>query len=721
VFHFWNFNLSGDGEPERVRGSVVSAGCFEILGVQPQLGRTLLPEEDQPGAGKVVLISDGLWKRRYGADPRLLGQAILVDAQLYTVIGIMPPLFDLPHPWSSHRGNELWLSVHNPPVEDTILPNRDTHYFATVARLKGDVSIESAREEMVAITKRLKEEYPQTNEGYSIRVKPLHEELVGGAADQLLMLLGAAGLLLLIVCGNVAGLLMAKATTRQREVALRSALGAGRMRLIRQLFAESVPLALMGGALGFLLALWTIEALRSLIPTDIARIETIGFDAGVFGFTLGLSLVTGVLFTTVPAWASAHLEISEGLKHGRGASPSSANRNRARSLLLIGQFATTLVLAHAAALMFQSYVTLSNRDYGFDENDVLTVVVPIQGPEYKAARNIVDFYDGVVEQVQSTPGIRYAAAASKLPFLGGTTASIKEAEGHDFSQTKGPIAEISVVTPDYFQAMGIPLLEGRKFTSSDRTAEGFSAAVNKKMVEALWPNEDPIGKQLSFYLPYQWTVVGVVGDVRQWGPEDETLPEIYIPLSVLPSELKVLLTFVRYIVLRSDLDPLSAAGTIRQAVTDIDPLQPISDVRTTTEILGSSLARRRFNTLLIGLFATIALALVTAGIYGVMSFFVVQRTHEIGIRMALGSSRGETRRLVLRQASKIALMGVAVGLLGIFATTRLTESMVYEVSPMDPVTLIAGIVFLVGVGILGSLVPALRASQVDPILALRDE
>jgi predicted permease len=720
VFHFWHYNLSGEGEPERVRGSVVSAGCFEILGVPPQLGRTLLPEEDQPGAGKVVLISDGLWKRRYGADPKLLGQTLLLDGQPYTVIGIMPPQFDLPHPWTSHRGNDLWLSIHNPPVEDTILLKRDTHFFASVARLKADVSLQSAHEEMVAITKRLEEEYPKSNAGYGIRIVPLHEQLAGRAAGQLLTLLGAAGLVLLIVCGNVAGLLMAKATTRQREVALRSALGAGRMRLVRQLFAENVPLTLMGGGLGFLLALWGIEAIRPQIPPDIARIETIGFDAGVFGFTLGISLVTGVLFSTLPAWASARLEISSTLKQGSG-SMTGAARARTRNLLLIGQFATTLVLAHAAALMLQSYVMLSNQDYGFEENEVLTAEVSIQGPEYETQNGIVDFYDGIVERVQSSPGVRYAAAASKLPLMGGTTASIKEAKGHDFGQTQGPDAELSVVTSDYFQAMGIPLLEGRKFTESDRTAGRFTAIINETMADELWPNEDPIGKQFSFYLPFQWTVVGVVGDVRQWGPEDETLPEIYMPMSPLPSELKLLLTFVRYVVVRTNMDPSSAAGTIRQAVADVDAHQPISDIRTTADILGSSLARRRFNTLLIGIFATIALLLITAGIYGVMSFFVVQRTHEIGIRMALGSSRLETERLVLGQALTIALIGVAAGLVGVFATTKLTESMVYEVSPTDPATLIGGIAFLVGVGFFGSLLPALRASRVDPILALRDE
>jgi putative ABC transport system permease protein len=721
IFHFWHFNLSGDSEPERIKGSMVSAGLFEILGVRPQLGRTLLPEEDRPGAGKVVLISDGLWRRRYGADPALLGRAVVIDGRPFTVVGIMPPDFDLPSPWSSGRGNELWLSVHNPPVEDTILPRRDTHYFASVARLATGASIESAQEEMDAIASRLAEQYPDTNESLGTRIVPLHESFVGRASSQLLVLLGAAGLVLLIVCGNVAGLLMARATTRQREVALRSALGAGRARLLRQQFFENLPLALIGGGLGFVLALWGTEALESFIPADIARIETVGFDSGVFGFSLGISFVTGILFTMLPAWASAKVEIGEALKQSQRTSSLGASRSFARNLLLIGQFATALILANAAVLMVESFITLNNRDYGFDEHNVLTVQVSIQGSQYETQNQIVEFYDRILERLQSSFGIRYAAAASKLPLFGGTSAGIDEAEGHDFSQTKGPHAELSVVTPDYFQAMGIPLLRGRTFLGDDRSAGRFSAIINKKMVDELWPNQDPLGKQFSFLPPYQWTVVGVVGDVRQWGPEDDTFPEIYMPLAPLPTELEALVTWVRYVVVRADSDPLSAVGTIRQSVANVDPHQPISDIRTTAEMLDGSLARRRFNTLLIGLFAAIALILVTAGIYGVMSFFVAERKHEIGIRMAMGSSRTEVQRIILGRALKLTSIGVALGLVGIFATTKVTESMVYGVSPTDLSTLVGGIAFLVGIGLLGALLPALRASRVDPILALRQE
>jgi putative ABC transport system permease protein len=719
---YWNFNLTGADGPERVFATLISEGLFELLGVEPELGRTILPEEDRLGAPKVVLISHGLWHRRFGGDPDVIGEAILVDGEPYTVIGVMPPDFKAPSPWLVGQTTDLWFSLCLPPINEPLLEDRDTHWMIAVGRLKDGVSIDEAQEEMNVIATRLETEYPETNENEGVLLLPLHEDLVGRAGNQLLMLLGGAGLVLLIVCGNVAGLLMAKATTRQIEVAVRSALGASRARLTRQVIVENAPLALLGGGLGFLLAIGGIRSLQSIIPTDIPRIEAVGFDGGVFAFTLGISFLTGVLFSLAPAWSSARVDPADQLKQGRGSVLMGARRNRARSLLVVAQFALTLVLANAAALMLQSYFELLDRDYGFHKEGVLTLGISIQGPEYRDSTDVRRFFDTVIERVEALPGVRKAAATSKLPLQGGANSDIDKADGHDFSQGQTPFAEISVVTPDYFQTMGIPLLKGRGFDEHDGMMSGLMPTIiNKAMVEKLWPNEDPIGKHFETFAPHSMTVVGVVGDTRQWGPEREAHPEVYMPLSAAPPELQFTFRTVRFLIVRTDEDPMSLVGAVRQEVARVDPHQPISDIRTTADVLSSTLARRRFHTLLIGIFAVIALILVAAGIYGVMTFFVAQRTHEIGIRVALGARRMGVQRLVLGQGFKLAAVGVAVGLAGVFATTKLTESMVYGVSPTDTATLIGGTLFLVAVGLAGSLVPALRATRVDPILALREE
>jgi len=680
----WRFNLTGKEGAEQVLGGLVTAELFEVLDVPPQTGRTLLPEEDTSGAARVVVLSHRLWHSRFGGDPDLIGKKIFIDGEASTVIGVMPPGFNHPSPWLIGEEADLWMSIHT------------------------DV-----------IAQRLAEQYPDSNEDVGIRVSPLQEELVGKAGGQLMMLLGGAGLVLLIVCGNVAGLLMAKATTRQTEVAVRSALGAGRARLIRQLLVENLPLVVLGGGLGFVLAVWGIGTLRSTLPTDIVGIDTITFDGWMFLFTLGVSFLTGILFSLAPAWAVANTDLADTLRQGRGS--VSMRRNRVRNLLMVAQFALTLVLANAAALMLQSYIDLRNRDYGFATEKVVSLGLSIQGPEYEDQSKFVAFYDEVLERLDGLPGVSYVAVTNKLPLEGGTNNSLSEADGHDFNEASSPLAEISVVSNDYFKAIGIPLLAGRSFTEEDHVQGRYSAIINKAMADKLWPEEDPLGKHFSISLPHQWTVVGVAGDVSQFGPERNPISEIYFPLGSLTTDFQIFTKMVRHLVVRTELDPLSVVASIRREVAELDTNQPISDVRTTAGILDSALARRRFNTLLIGIFATIALILVAAGIYGVTSFFVAERTHEIGLRMALGAGWSSVQKLVLARGLKLAAIGVVVGSVGVVATTKLTESMVYGVSPTDPVTLIGGTLFLVGLGLLGSFLPALRASRVDPIVALREE
>jgi putative ABC transport system permease protein len=723
VFDYTTFNLSGTGLPERLAGTMVSAGIFEILGVQPELGRTLLAEEDMPGAPRVVIVSHRLWQRRFSGDPNLIGESITLDGEPFTVIGVMPPGFVIPSPWLRGEKMDLWMSHHIPQVNKSQLSNRGSHLFLALGRMKERITFGQAQEEMSVIAGRLEKQYPDTNRETGVRVSPLLEEVVGRADAQLMMLLGAAALVLLVVCGNVAGLLMAKAATRQSEIAVRSALGAGRSRLRRQLLVENLPLSFLGAALGFALAVWGTHLLRSLLPLGIFRIETVTFDAGVFLFTLGLSLVTSLVFSLAPAWTVAKTEPTEWLKQGRGNSFRTLRQSRLRNGLVVAQFAVTLLLTNVAALMLRSYFELHDRDYGFDTENVLILGLSVKGAEYDRQESLLAFYNEVIERVEALPGVRTVAATNKLPLRGGRHARIRDAEGHDFSQTKRPSVETSIVTGDYFKTMGIPLFEGRTFTEQDRATASWSAVINKSLADRLWPKERSVGKRFTFPFdtPVDCEVVGVVADVNQHGPEKDPIAEVFLSFTPLPVEVERYLEYVKYLVVQTDVDPLALSGSIRREVAKVDPNQPLSEVQTTAGLLGSALERRRFNTLLVGVFATTALIILVTGIYGVMSFFVAQKNHEIGVRVAMGASWSGVQKLVLGQGLKLAAVGVALGLLGVFVTTKLTESMVYGVSPTDPTTLFCGIVFLLGVGLLGSWLPALRASRVDPILALREE
>ncbi len=468
VFDYTAFNLSGAGAPERLAGTMVSAGLFEILGVQPELGRTLHPEEDMPGAPPVVLMSHRLWRHRFSMDPHIFGKSITLDGEPFTVIGVMPPGFAIPSPWLRGEKMDLWMSHHIPQVNKPLLSKRGSHLLLAIGRLKEGFTIGQAQEEMNVIARQLEKQYPDTNMETGVRVSPLQEEVVGSASGQLMMLLGAAGLVLLVVCGNVAGLLMAKAATRHTEVAVRSALGASRSRLRRQLLAENLPLSLLGTAFGFVLAIWGTRALRSLLPLGIFRIETVTFDEGVFFFTLTLSLVTGLIFGLASAWVVAKAEPSDWLKQGRGYSPRSAGQSHVRNCLIVAQFAVTLLLANAAALMLQSYFELHDHDYGFDTENVLVLGLSVKGAEYDSQEHFISFYDEVIQRIEALPGVSNVAATNKLPLRGGRNARIREAEGHDFSQTKPPSVETSIVTNNYFKTMSIPLLEGRAFTEYDR-------------------------------------------------------------------------------------------------------------------------------------------------------------------------------------------------------------------------------------------------------------
>jgi putative ABC transport system permease protein len=715
-------DITGEAEPQRVNGVRATAGLFELFGVPPLLGRGFLPEEELPGRNRVVVLSHGLWQRRFGSDRDLVGEPITINGEMHVVIGVMPPQFKFHSPWTQGIETDVFLPATLTDLDDG-RASRDTHWLLVFARLRDGVTLASAQADMDAVARRIEERNPETNLGNGVNVVRLHGALVGKVSGSLLLFLGAAGFVLLIVCANVASLLLARATKRQREIALRCALGAGRGRLVQQLITENVPASVLGGVSGLLLAVWGVEVLRTMIPPDIPRVQEIGIDAHVLAFTGGVSVLTGFAFSLVPALSASKTVLARSLSESRGAASSGSGRDRLRDILVVTQFALSFMLVNGAALMLGSYVRLRNIDQGFTADNVLTMRLALHGPRYEDAERAHVFYRDVLERVGALPGIRAAATTSKLPLEGGTNGELTiEGGAAGGDERLESWAEVSTVHPAYFRAMGIELSAGRVPEQSETSEGQHSAVINETMAHRFWPDEDPIGKRFAFEPPNWITVVGVVGDVRQWGVERLPNPEVYLFCSASPW-----VSFMewpqrsRVLVVRAAYDPLSLVPAVKQAVHVVDADQPVTDIRTMRQVVAESMARRRFNTLLIALFSGTALMLVAAGIYGVTSYFAAQRSREMGIRMALGANRRNVLGLVLQRGGTLAAIGLAVGLVGVLATTRITASMVYGVSPSDPATIAGGALFLLFVALLGSWIPARRAAGVDPVITLRNE
>jgi len=710
-------NLTGGDQPERVRGCLISAGTVRLLEVPPIQGRTLLREDEEPESERVVLISHNLWQRRFEGDPDVLGRTISLNGDPFTVVGIMPPGFQHPSPWTIGSWIDVWMAMPREYLED----NRGWHKLVVLGRLKDGVSRRTAQQEMNTIAARLQEQYPETNEGQGIWVAPLLLVMVGSTGIQLLLLFGASAVLLLIACGNVAGLLMARATVRQPEIAIRASLGASRGRLVRELVAENLPLFLLGGAVSLLLASWGLNSLRTMIPASIPRAGDVTIDVAVMIFAAGLTLLAGLVFGLIPALASVNRNLTGVLNQGTGSGQVRSGRSRSRAKMMVAQFALTLVLANGAALMLRSYMRLSSLEYGFSSENVVTMGLSLAGSRYDSAEKVRTFYDQTMDRVAALPGVLDVGATSKLPLAGGTNGRVL-VEGRQISKSEGPLTDISVVTPGFFPAIGIPLLSGRNLMMQDSAESGMGAIVNQRMSQLCWPGEDPIGKRFSFAEPPEWiTVVGVVPNVRQHGLERSARSEAYFPYLPAPPTVLASFTRVRFLVVRTQSDPLSFVPDIREAILAVDNDQPVSDIRTTGQLVSDAMAQRRFHTLLVWIFAAIALVMVTAGIYGMMSFFVARRTHEVGLRIALGANRVTILRHVLGRGLKISMIGLGFGLAGILLSVPVAMNMIYGVSPVDPASVLLGCTFLVAVGLLGSYLPARRAMKVDPVTALRYE
>lgn len=718
AFHSQPFNISGSGEPEFLGGVRSSYNLFSLLGVEAQLGRTFLKDDDQPGS-RVVLISDGLWERRFGGDPNIIGQQIILNDQPYTVLGVLPRDFQFP------RRGEIPAGFQFPRQADLYTPlawtpnqmaNRGRNFLAVVARLKPEFSMAQAQSEMKGISEHIKELNPQFNKNTEISIVSLHQQAVGKVRTALLVLLAAVAFVLLIACANVANLLLARAAARQKEIAIRTALGASRVRLIRQLLTESVLLSLVGGTLGLLLSLWGIDVLLAISPGNLPRVEGIRVDGRVLAFTFVVSLITGIVFGLAPAVQASKPDLNDALKEGGRA--SSVGHNRFRGFLVVSEVALALVLLIGAGLMIRSFVSLLNVPAGLDSRNVLTVDVGLPRAKYTGPQQAA-FFQETIERVKSLPGVQSAGAVYPLPLSGAEEGSNFSIEGREPAEGERFNAGPRWVSPGYFKVMGISLIAGRDLADQDSADAPRVLLINETMARRYWPNEDPIGRRIGFdYVtnekPNWRQIVGVVRDVKHTSLESASTPEMYIPFPQFPSSFMTL-------VVRTEGDPLNYVSGVRSQVMSVDKNQPISNVHTMEQLLSNSVAERRFNMLLLGVFGVVALLLSAVGIYGVMSYAVEQRTHELGVRMALGAQTSHVLALVVREGMLLVLAGLGVGITAAFALTRLMSSLLYGVSATDPVTFAAIAVLLGAVALLACYVPARRATKVDPMVALRYE
>jgi putative ABC transport system permease protein len=707
------FTLTGVDEPERIPGARVSAGFFSALKVKAALGRTLRADEDQPGSQRVVVVSDGLWHRRFGGDPGLVGRTLTLDGDPFTVIGILPPGFDFPVRVS---GAEVWTQAF---LDTRFVESRGAHGYRVVARLRPNITLEQAQAEMDTIARRLERQYPDVNAGFGVSVIPLHEQVVGQVRPAMLVLMGAVGLVLLIACANVANLLLARGAGRRSELAIRATLGAGRLRLARLLLTESVLLGLAGGAAGLLLALWAKDALVANVPADLPRVNEIGLDANVLAFTAGMSLFAGLLFGVAPALHVTRLNLSSSLKEG-GRPSAGMGRHRLRSLLVICEVAMALVLLIGAGLLLRSFAGLTGVKLGFDPERVLTFRISAPGQGSTTGRQRAEFYDRTLARLEALPGVRSASAGTSLPHTDDAIGLTFQVLDHP--ELGEPVALYDAVSADYFHTMGIPLLKGRLLTRSDTRGRPGVLVINEsfaRMARQHLPDEEPIGLRLTPHGPRDaddpesFEVVGIVGDVRD-SVYDEPEPHMYLPLL---QQTWASATFA----VRTHGDPAALVGAVRSELAAMTKAEAPYAFRTMKQHIANSVAPRRFGLLVLGVFATVALALAAVGIYGMLSNTVAQRTHEVGVRMALGAQAHDVFRLVIRQGLTLTAIGRVIGLGASVASTRVLSSQLYEIGPMDPLTFIGISILLGAVALLACYIPARRATKVDPMVALRCE
>ncbi len=706
------FNLMSGNETERLRVGMVSANLFPMLGVNTALGRNFLSEEDQPNGAPVIILSHGLWQRRFGSDSGIIGQQVTLNRNDYTVVGVMPRGFKMPSDLMG--GNtDIWMPI----TPSAFKRNRGQHRFEAYGRLKPEATLESAREELSVIAGQLEQQYQSTNKDKGAGLMPLGELVVRDSRKMLFVLFGAVGFVLAVACANVANLMLARAASRSREIAIRTTLGAGRWRIIRQLLTESMLLSLVGGLAGLLIALWGTDAVVALHPGGLPRLDEVSMNWQVLGFTLGVSLITGLLSGLAPALQASKSDQVTALKEGSTQSAGSRGSRHLRNLLVMAETALALVLVIGAGLLIKSFWQLQQVDPGIKPDHLLTFQVSLPRNDYPEAAQKRIFFEQLLERTAAIPGVQSVGASHILPLTGAYSCDSFMRDDRPLPPDDRPCAEIRLVTPDYFRTLSIGLTRGRVFTERDNSGAGQVVMINEAMAEKFWPGEDPIGKRLT---PDSGTIVsreivGIVRDIKHFGLDKESKPEYYIPYNQDPWSSALT------IAVRTTGDPASLSQAVRNEVRSLDSSLPITSLRTMKELVERSVAKPRFRTLLLGVFAGVALLLSMLGIYGVMSWSVAQRTREVGVRMALGAAPADILRLLVGQGMIVAVVGVGIGVGGAFMLTRVLASFLFEVNATDLMTFVSVAVLLLGAALLACYVPARRATKIDPMVALRYE
>ncbi len=709
---FLSFNLVGGERPERIPGAIVTANLFSVLGMTPFLGRSFLPEDTQPGRGRVVILSQGLWQRRFGSDPNIIGQSLVLNTESFSIIGVMPAGFQYP------EGAELWALARqgapDPPGATTI--SRANHYMLVVARLKPGIPLRQAQSEMDTIAARLRQQYPDTNNGMGARVVSMRDELVGDIRPTLMILLGVVAFVLLIACANVANLLLARAISRQREISVRAALGAGRARIVRQLLTESALLGLIGGVLGLLLACWGVQSLVALSSPDIPRVKEISVDGRVLIWTFSISLLTGILAGLAPAMQISKPNLHEVLKEGDRGGAGGARHHRLLGLLVVSEVALTMVLLTGAGLLVKSFLRLQGVNPGFNPNNVLTMRIALPGYKYTGEDQIRGYYKEATDRLKNLPGVEAVAVTTALPLTQVEAAMSFTVQGAPTPPSGNlPIANWRSISPDYFRAMGIPILRGRAFTEYDGKDAPRVVIINENMARSALPGVEAVGQRLLIAGdPKPWEIVGVVGDVRHSALSQEPKPEMYVPFLQATRPAFTL-------AMRTTVDPSSMILAMRSAVQSVDKDQPLYNIKTMAELRSESIAQSRFHTYAFSLFAALALIMAAVGLYGVMAYSASQRTREIGIRIALGAQPGDVRKMVIRRGMLLAAIGIVAGLAASLAVTRVMSNLLYGVRSTDLSAFTVVALTLAIISLLASYIPARKATRVDPMTALRYE